>query len=96
MPQAVVMARKHGFTVTKTPMSSLVQGAKGNLHRVKINSQGIEDADGFVMHCIQDAIKYVGGVSADRASDIWRKEVSDDTKAKLSRKNEIVPTSSAT
>ena len=54
---------KRGFTVTKTPMGQLFEGATGELRTVLMNEAGVETAGGTPYHCVQDAIQYICEVS---------------------------------
>ena len=74
---------KRGFTVTKTHMGQLFEAATGELRTVLLNEEGVETAGGTPYHCIQDAIQYVCEVGPERAGEIWRKDVNEDTKMAL-------------
>ena len=80
----VIMAVvKRGFTVTRTPMGQLFEGATGDLRTVLLNEEGVEAVGGAPYHCAQDAIQYICEVSPDRAADIWRKDINEETKMAL-------------
>lgn len=75
---------KRGFTVTRTPMSALFQGAHGELRSVRLGPDGQEAADGIVYYCVQDAIQYVCDISEKRASNTWNEDINMSTKALIS------------
>ena len=80
----VIMAVvKRGFTVTRTPMGQLFEGATGDLRTVLLNEEGVETVGGAPYHCTQDAIQYICEVSPDRAADIWRRDINEETKMAL-------------
>ena len=82
---AIIMAVvKRGFTVTRTPMAQLFEGATGELRTVLMNEAGVETAGGTPYHCVQDAIKYICEVNDTRAACIWNYDVNAETKAQLS------------
>ena len=74
---------KRGFTVTRTPMGQLFEGATGDLRTVLLNEEGVEAVGGAPYHCAQDAIQYICEVSPDRAADIWRRDINEETKMAL-------------
>ena len=81
---------KRGFTVTRTPMGQLFEGATGDLRTVLLNEEGVEAVGGAPYHCAQDAIQYISEVSPDRAGDIWRQDVSAEIKKSLSNARTVI------
>ena len=80
----VIMAvAKRGFTVTRTPMGQLFEGATGDLRTVLLNEEGVEAVGGAPYHCAQDAIKYICEVNDTRAACIWNYDVNAETKTQL-------------